>query len=173
VQGATSRSVYFPKGDAWVDWWTGRRYEGGTTAEIDAPLARLPLFARAGAIIPTQGVVQHTGEMARAALSVKIISGVDGAGRIHEDAGDGYGYQRSAWRATTITQNAGAIRFKRVGDFDAARPLASVELLGLTAKPKEIRIDGRDAKNVSFERDERRLRFALPEGNVNEIVIVP
>jgi alpha-glucosidase len=173
VQGATSRPVYFPKGDAWVDWWTGRRYEGGTMAEVDAPLARLPLFARVGAIIPVQPVVQHTGEMARAPLSLKIIYGADGAGRIHEDAGDGYGYRRSAWRATTVTQSAGAIRFKRVGDFDGARTLSSVELLGIAAQPKEIRIDGREAKNVSFERDERRLSFALPQANVSEIVIVP
>jgi alpha-glucosidase len=173
VQGETKRAVYFPKGDAWVDWWTGARYEGGTTVEIDAPLARLPLFARVGAIIPTQPVVQHTGEMARAPLSVKIISGADGEGRIHEDEGDGYGYQRSAWRSTTVTQNAGTLRFKRVGDLREARAVASVELLGIAAKPKEIRIDGRDAaKNVSFEREERRLRFSLPEGNVSEIVIV-
>jgi alpha-glucosidase len=174
TQGATSRAVYFPKGDAWVDWWTGRRYAGGTTVEVEAPLARLPLYARAGAIIPTQPVVQHTGEMAGAPLSLKIISGADGTGHIHEDAGDGYGYRRSAWRATTITQQAGAIRFKRVGDLREARPVASVELLGVAARPKEIRIDGRDAaKNVSFESDERRLRFALPHGNVSEITFVP
>ncbi|HEY1403901.1 MAG TPA: TIM-barrel domain-containing protein, partial [Pyrinomonadaceae bacterium] len=69
TQGDTKRPVYFPKGDAWIDWWTGARYEGGTTAEIDAPLSRLPLFARAGAIIPVQTIVQHTGETARAPLS--------------------------------------------------------------------------------------------------------
>ncbi|MCP9495479.1 MAG: DUF4968 domain-containing protein [Pyrinomonadaceae bacterium MAG19_C2-C3] len=57
------RSIYFPKGTAWLDWWTGKRYEGGTTAEVEAPLTRLPLFARAGATLPIQPIVQHTGEM--------------------------------------------------------------------------------------------------------------
>ncbi|HYP01760.1 MAG TPA: TIM-barrel domain-containing protein, partial [Pyrinomonadaceae bacterium] len=173
VQGATTRPVYFPKGDAWIDWWTGARYEGGTSAEIDAPLARLPLFARAGAIIPAQAIVQHTGEMSRAPLSVKIVSGADGEGRIHEDAGDGYGYRLSAWRTTTIKQQGGTIRFKRVGSFDAARAVSFVEILGINDKPKEIRIDGREARGASFERDERRLRVPLPEGGVSEITLVP
>jgi hypothetical protein len=112
--------------------------------------------------------------MARAPLSVEIISGADGEGRIHQDVGDGYGYRRSAWRETTVKQTGGTIRFKHTGDFDGARFVSSIEVLGLDAKPKEIRVDGRDAaKSISFERDARRLRFSLPEGNVSEIVIVP
>jgi len=173
TQGDTKRFVYFPKGDAWVDWWTGRRYEGGTGAEIDAPLARLPLFARAGAAIPVQGVIQHTGETARAPLSLKLISGADGVGRIHQDAGDGAGYRLSAWRETNVTQTGGTIRLKHIGDFDGVRAISSIEVIGINAKPKEIHVDGREAKNVSFERDERRLRFSLPEGSVREITIVP
>ncbi|HLL73049.1 MAG TPA: glycoside hydrolase family 31 protein [Pyrinomonadaceae bacterium] len=172
TQGATTRAVYFPKGDAWVDWWTGARYEGGTFAEIDAPLARLPLFARAGAIIPVQTIVQHTGEMPRAPLSLKIVSGADGEGRIYQDAGDGYGYRLSAWRTTTVKQSGGTIRFKHTGDFQAARAVSSVEILGINDKPKEVRIDGRDARNVFYEQDERRLRLPLPDGGASEIRIV-
>ncbi|HEV2881530.1 MAG TPA: TIM-barrel domain-containing protein [Pyrinomonadaceae bacterium] len=175
TQGDVKRPVYFPKGDAWVDWWTGARYEGGTSAEIDAPLSRLPLFARAGAIIPVQPAVQHTGEMARAPLSVVVVSGAtpEGEGRIHQDAGDGYGYRRSAWRTTTVTRTGERIRFKHVGDFREARPVRFVEVLGLDDRPKEIRIDGREAKNVSFARDGRRLRVPLPEDGASEITLVP
>jgi alpha-glucosidase len=172
--GATKRPVYFPKGDAWVDWWTGARYEGGTTAEIDAPLSRLPLFARAGAIIPVQPPVQHTGEMAGAPLHVVVVAGADGEGRIHQDAGDGYGYRRSAWRTTNVTQTAGrTVRLKHVGDFREARRVSFVEVLGLNDRPKEIRVDGREAKNVSFASDVRRLRLPLPEGGASEITFVP
>jgi len=174
TEGTTKRPVYFPKGDAWVDWWTGARYEGGTSALIDAPLSRLPLFARAGAIIPVQPVVQHTGEMARAPLSVTVISGAPGEGRIHQDAGDGYGYRRSAWRATNVSQAGdGRLRLKHSGDFPEARPVGLVEVLGLNDRPKEILLDGRAAKNVSFDRDKRRLRFSLPERGVSEITFVP
>jgi len=173
TQGDTKRPVYFPKGDAWIDWWTGARYEGGTTAEIDAPLSRLPLFARAGAVIPLQPVVQHTGEMARVPLSVVVVHGADGEGRIHQDAGDGYGYRQSAWRTTTITQTGGTIRLKHVGDFSEARRVSVVEVLGLNEKPKEVRVDGREVRNFSFERDVRRLSVALPEAGAGEITIVP
>ncbi|HZH89010.1 MAG TPA: glycoside hydrolase family 31 protein [Pyrinomonadaceae bacterium] len=173
TEGATRRPVYFPKGDAWVDWWTGARYEGGTSAEIHAPLARLPLFARAGAVIPVQPVVQHTGEMARAPLYVTIVPGADGEGRIHQDAGDGYGYRRSAWRTNTVAQTGGRVRLTHVGGFPEARPISLVEVLGLDARPGQIRIDGREAKNVSFDRDVRRLRLPLPEGGASEITFVP
>ncbi|HYG08907.1 MAG TPA: glycoside hydrolase family 31 protein, partial [Pyrinomonadaceae bacterium] len=173
TQGDTKRPVYFPKGDAWIDWWTGARYEGGTTAEIDAPLSRLPLFARAGAVIPLQPVVQHTGEMARVPLSVVVVHGADGEGRIHQDAGDGYGYRQSAWRTTTVTQTGGTIRLKHVGDFSEARRVSVVEVLGLNEKPKEVRVDGREVRNFSFERDVRRLSVALPEAGAGEITIVP
>jgi hypothetical protein len=118
-------------------------------------------------------IVQHPGETARAPLSLKIVSGADGEGRIHQDAGDGYGYRLSAWRTTTVKQQGGAIRFKHVGDFQAARAVSSVEILGINDKPKEIRIDGRVASGVSYEQDERRLRLPLPVGGVSEIVFVP
>ena len=173
TEGASKRAVYFPKGDAWIDWWTGARYEGGTTAEIDAPLSRLPLFARAGAVIPVQPVVQHTGEMARAPLSAVVVHGATGEGHIHQDAGDGYGYRLSAWRTTNITQSGGTVRFKHTGDFTPARAVSLVEVLGLNERPKEIRIDGREARNVSFDRDVRRLRVPLPEGGASEIAFVP
>ncbi|MDQ1613178.1 MAG: alpha-glucosidase [Pyrinomonadaceae bacterium] len=171
--GDTKRPVYFPKGDAWVDWWTGARYEGGTTAEIDAPLSRLPLFARAGAIIPVQTVVQHTGEMARAPLSVTVVSGADGEGRIHQDEGDGYGYRRSAWRTTTVTQTSGRVMIKHVGDFTGARPVSLIEVLGIGDKPKEVRLDGREVKNFSFDRATRRLSLPLPQAGASEITFVP
>ncbi|MFL6211420.1 MAG: glycoside hydrolase family 31 protein [Pyrinomonadaceae bacterium] len=172
-QGATERPVYFPKGDAWLDWWTGARHEGGTSANVAAPLNRLPLFVRAGAIIPTQPVVQHTGEMARAPLTFVVAAGGDGNGYVYEDAGDGYDYQRDAWRSTNVAQMGNTLRLTRSGSFNAARVLAAIELLGVPAKPKSVLIDGREAKEVSFDRDEKRLRVPLPNQDVREIVIMP
>lgn len=67
------RRVYFPKGDAWMDFYTGKRHEGGTEAEVDAPLDRLPLFARVGATIAVQPIVQHTGEMQASAVKRIVI----------------------------------------------------------------------------------------------------
>ncbi len=171
--GATERGVYFPQGDAWLDWWTGARYEGGRVATIPAPLARLPLFVRVGAAVPVQPIVQHTGEMARASLTFVVAAGANGAGRLYEDAGEGYDYLRGAWRQTTAMQAGNALRLARTGTFDAARTLAAVEFLGVSAKPESVLLDGREARDVSYERAERRLRVPLPNVSVNEIVLVP
>jgi alpha-glucosidase len=170
--GATTRGVYFPKGDAWFDWWTGERHEGGTTANTPAPLARLPLFIRAGASIPTQGVVQSTDEMAHAPLTLTVAAG-NGIGRIYEDAGDGYDYRRGAWRTTFIKQTTNTLQFTRTGAYNAARTLNAINFIGVTAKPKSVLVDGREAKDVSFDRAAHRLRVALPQQEINELTIVP
>lgn len=171
--GATKRSVYFPKGDAWLDWWTGARYEGGKSAEMSAPLDRLPLFVRVGASLPVQPILQNTGEMARAPISFTIASGGDGVSHFYEDAGDGNDYRRGASRIVTITQNAGAISFSNDGSYRTPRQINEVDLLGVNAKPREVRIDGRAAKRVDYDKEEKRLRVPLPEQMVKEIVIVP
>ena len=73
TEGVSKRRVYFPAGERWVDWWTGQLYEGGKDAEVAAPLDRLPLFARAGAVVLTQAVIQHTGEMEKAPLTLTFV----------------------------------------------------------------------------------------------------
>ncbi len=70
----TKRRVYLPQGSAWLDWWTGKRYEGGKDYEIDAPLDKLPLFAREGATIKTHPIVQHTGEMKNSAVKTIVVN---------------------------------------------------------------------------------------------------
>ena len=174
TQGAVKRSVYFPKGDAWVDWWTGRRHQGGTTAEIDAPLERLPLFARAGAVIPTQGIVQHTGEMPRAPLSlVAVPSATRNVSRVYEDAGEGYDYRRGAARIITVTLEGNALRLARAGAYSVSRPFATLEVLGVGARPREVRAGGRVLEGVTYDAQAMRLSVPLPAENVDEVTIVP
>jgi alpha-glucosidase len=193
IPGDVRRVVYFPKGDAWLDWWTGARYEGGTYATVDAPLERLPIFARVGAVIPTQPPVQHTGEMARAPLSVIAVmddapaSGSNGsrgqttptaalgrnASRLYEDAGEGYEYRRGAFRTLTMTLYRNSLLLSREGAYNLSRPLSTVELLGVNARPRGISIDGRAAENFTFDAPTRRVTLQLPSQNVAEITLTP
>ncbi|MDQ3755903.1 MAG: DUF4968 domain-containing protein [Acidobacteriota bacterium] len=171
--GEVKRAVYFPgKGAAWIDWWTGARYAGDSTKEIDAPIDRLPLFIRAGGSIPMQPIVQYTGEMARAPLGLVVALGAAGQSSFYQDSGEGYATQRNGWRITEVTQNANTIRLKHLG-YEAGRPVTFIELSGVATKPKEIRADGREVKDISFDKDAKRLRFKLPEQGASEIVIVP
>ena len=167
-ESATKRGVYFPAGDDWVDWWTGKTYQGGKDAEIEAPLDRLPLFARAGAVIPTQPVVQHTGEMSRVPLTYTVVLGSNRASLsfIYEDGGEGFDYQRGAFGETEAAQTqAGThVEFARRTSFRSSRPAGAVELLGLDRAPKEVLVEGRPVKLSSFDGAAGRARFPLPDG---------
>jgi alpha-glucosidase len=172
-EGEVKRRVYFPRGDAWVDWWTGKRYEGGKEEEIDAPVDRLPLFARAGAAIPMQPVIQSTDEMAGVPLSVTVVTGANSASSFYTDAGDGYDYQYGTFRTLTISQNMWRLRLTQAGIYQNSRPLAALEILGIGARPREVRLGGRVIEETSFDKEARRLTITLPPGAVGEIIISP
>ncbi|CAN5652694.1 glycoside hydrolase family 31 protein [soil metagenome] len=167
-EGEVKRRVYFPKGDVWIDWWTGERHGGGSEAEIAAPLDRLPLFARAGAAIPVQPVVQHTGEMARVPVSVLVVPGADNTSRSYEDSGEGYSYQGGTFGMTTVTLSGSKIRLEKSGSYNS-RPFVSVELLGVNARPREIRIGNRVVEDASFDERVKRLLIPIRPGPVTEI----
>jgi alpha-glucosidase len=176
TEGRAKRRVYFPKGDAWVDWWTGKTYAGGSDEEVDAPLERLPLFARAGATVPVQPVVQHTGEMSRTPLTLVVVrggAGVRGASRVYEDAGEGYEYLRGASRTLTATVEGDSLRLARSGSYNVSRPLAAVEFLGLTAAPREVRAGSSAVPNATFDAAKGRLTVPLAAEGAAEITLIP
>src|SRR5699024_508503 len=61
-QGATTKQVYLPAGTDWYNYWTHKRYPGGQMVTVDAPIDKLPLFVRAGSIIPLGAQVESTAE---------------------------------------------------------------------------------------------------------------
>jgi alpha-D-xyloside xylohydrolase len=90
--GARSRSVYVPAG-GWFDFWTGAEVRGGRWFMAAAPLERMPLFVRAGSIVPMGRAVQHASE-SWDPIEVRVYPGADAAFTLYDDAGDGYGYER-------------------------------------------------------------------------------
>jgi alpha-D-xyloside xylohydrolase len=103
-----SRPVYLPKGADWYDFWTGQHYTGVQTILSDAPLDMIPLYVRAGSIIPFGPDIQHTGEGGDAPIELYIYPGQDGHFTLYEDEGDNYNYEqghfsmiRLSWEETT------------------------------------------------------------------------
>lgn len=163
-ESATKRNVYFPAGDNWIDWWTGRTYEGGKEVQIDAPLNRLPLFARAGTVIPMQSVVQHTGEMAGQPLALLIVPGPDGTSSFYEDAGDGDGESRT----TSITRRGNSLKLSHTGTYAARRVGLLHFFLGQT--PREVRAAG----GVVLRPDIQLHYVIVPlSGNFEEFTLIP
>lgn len=97
--GIEHRAVYLPAG-MWYDWWSGDRYQGPTHILAHAPLERMPLYVRAGAIIPMAPVMQHVDERPLDQLTLRIWPG-EGEWTLYEDDGHTFEYQTGAWATTT------------------------------------------------------------------------
>ena len=100
---ARERSVYFPSGADWYEFQTGRKFAGGSEATVAAPLERIPLFVRAGSILPTGPQVQHTAEKLDGSVTLTIYAGADGSFELYDDAGTTYGYERGEFSRIPIT----------------------------------------------------------------------
>jgi len=103
-KGATSRLVYLPKG-TWHDFWTGGRIEGGREINYPVDLETIPLFVRAGSIVPFDPVKQYVDEKVEQPLSVSIYSGADASFLLYEDDGRSFNYRKGDWMGTKMAWN--------------------------------------------------------------------
>ena len=87
------------------DFWTGKRIEGGQTVKAEAPLDQIPLFVKAGSIVPVGPVVQHSGEKSNEELEIRIYEGANGEFTLYEDEGDNYNYEKGMFSTITFTWN--------------------------------------------------------------------
>lgn len=94
--GAASRSVYLPRG-GWWDYWKNVRLEGGSEVTRAVDLETMPLFVRAGAIVPVGPVKQHTGEASDEPLLLRVYPGADGMMTLYEDDGKSFDYEKGAF----------------------------------------------------------------------------
>ena len=92
--GARTADVYLPAGTGWIDFHTGARHAGGQTITAAAPLERMPVFVRAGSILPVGPDVQYSGEDPQGDLTLFVYTGADGRFELYEDDGTSYGYLR-------------------------------------------------------------------------------
>ena len=88
-----TRAVYLPQPALWYDFWTNRSYPGGTTVTCEAPLQRMPLFVRAGAILPLSQPLEYADERQGEVAELLVYDGMDGAFSLYQDEGDGYAYE--------------------------------------------------------------------------------
>ena len=105
---AATRSVYLPGSGEWYDFWTGRRIAGGQRVETASPIETLPLFVRAGSILPLGPVVQYVSEKPADPVELRVYRGADGAFTLYEDQGDNYGYEKGAFATIPLTWNEAA-----------------------------------------------------------------
>jgi alpha-D-xyloside xylohydrolase len=102
--GATGRRVYLPK-DQWYDFWTGAREEGGRDLDAPAPLSRIPLYVRAGSILPMGPELQYAEEKPADPIELRVYPGADADFLLYEDDNNSYAYETGAYATIPIHWN--------------------------------------------------------------------
>ena len=113
-QGATHRTVYLPAGSDWYNFWTNERLRGGQSIKVDAPIDILPLFVRAGSILPLGSEVQSS-QQPQTIASVRVYPGADGEFTLFQDDGKTYAYEKTGGSVTKLTWDDAAHRLKHQG----------------------------------------------------------
>jgi len=103
-KGANTRSVYLPKGE-WYDWWTKSKIAGGRTITKEVTLATMPVYVRAGAIIPFDPIRQYVTETVTGPTTLKIFSGDNGEFTLYEDDGISLEYLKGKGSLTRFIWN--------------------------------------------------------------------
>ena len=97
--------VYLPSGNKWYNYWTNENFDGGQKLKIKTSLDRIPLFVRAGSIIPIGPDVQYTNEKKWDNLIINVYPGADGTFTLYEDEGDNYNYESGAYTEIQMKWN--------------------------------------------------------------------
>ena len=97
-----STDFYLPAGSAWYDFFTGKRFEGGQTVLTSSPIQVIPVYIRAGSIIPYGPMMQYTTEKPSDPVDLRIYPGADGDFSLYEDENDGYNYGKGVYSVIPI-----------------------------------------------------------------------
>jgi alpha-D-xyloside xylohydrolase len=156
--GARDREVYFPAGETWYDFYTGKAVKGGQTLKVDAPYETMPLFVRGGSIVPAGGDIQYAAQKSDEPVTIVVYGGRDGDFTIYEDEGTNYNYEKGAFskirleyndktNELTIADREGSFpgmqsdRKFNIVKVDATHPVADA----IKAKGKLVNYNGRKA----------------------------
>ncbi|GAB4234424.1 MAG: glycoside hydrolase family 31 protein [Acidobacteriota bacterium] len=158
---ARSRSVYLPAGAAWYDFHTGEFREGGQTLDAAAPYGDLPLFVRAGSLVPFGPAVQSALERPADPLRIVVYTGADAAFRIYEDDGLSNGYEKGQfawiplrWQEATGTLIVGPTE----GSFPGMKTDRRLEIVVVTpSRPRGEPHEGDPDRTADYSGAELRL----------------
>lgn len=113
-QGATARQVYLPAGCDWYNYWTNERIKGGQTITAAAPIDTIPLFVRAGSIVPLGDAIESADDKQTIA-HVKVYPGTDGDFSLYSDDGKTYAYEKGDFKLTRLHWDEAAKKLTQSG----------------------------------------------------------
>ena len=193
VLSSDTRQVYLPAG-TWIDWWTGETYTGGKSMSYPAPLDRLPLFVKAGAIVPMQPRSRYANETAVETLTLRVCLPpsnqlFEGSHfTLYEDDGETLNYRKGSHVqiALACTPTADGLTLRAdspKGNYTASWKTFAWEVMGTDIPPQRVLLGGRplsalpaDAPNTApgyrYDATSHMLRIFAPYGKAQTIRIV-
>ncbi len=152
--GATQRAVYLPKG-VWYEYDTGKLIDGAQSITVKAPLERMPIYIRAGRVLPMWPVMQYVGERPLEEARLRVYAG-SGETTFYEDAGEGLDYRNGAYRWSYFTckflpSGQFAIQWRRAGQYQPPYGNIRVEVVGISGEPEAVMLDGQQAPIWYYE----------------------
>lgn len=160
-------TVWFPPGK-WVDCFTGRTFAGPSTRTLSVPLDQMPVFARAGAVLPTQPAAPHSRAAPTDHLILTAYGDTNGSGQLYDDAGQGFGYQNGQYTTTTFTHTVESHgELLRIGATSGTFPGAlatrswTIRFVGVD-RPRSVVVAGRPLR-WRYDASARTVTFRTPE----------
>ncbi len=156
TEGAITRKLYLPQG-TWYDYWSHEAIEGGKEFTVSAPLDSMPIFVKAGSVIPEAPVMQHVNEFEADELLFQIYYSNYEVNSFHyEDHGDTFAYEQDIYLEKKFIVNGDAtsmsIKQSIDGLFTPRYETYELKLIGLPFTPSKIIIDGKDyAGSLAFD----------------------
>jgi len=161
--GTTGLNIYLPSGSGWYDFWSGQKYDGGQTIKAEAPLDKIPLFVRAGSVIPLGKRMQYTGQFPADTLEIRIYKGANGTFSLYEDENDNYNYEKGAFSLISFDWNdaSGTLTIgKRTGEFPGIIKSRVFRILLVSdTKGNYPDVSGKLQKELSYDGRKTRVVF--------------
>jgi len=164
-----SYDVNLPPGE-WYDYWSGTRHISGKPISVRPPLDALPVYVRAGAILPQQPVVQHTEEKPDGSLELRVYPGEDCRGSLYLDDGKTYFYTRGEYLRVQYTcqpgqETLGITLSAYQGKFKPWWQNVRLEIFGMENAPKEVRLGNRPVTGWNYYAEGNYVTLTLPESS--------
>jgi alpha-glucosidase len=166
--------VKFPAG-TWYDFWSGKQVTGSTLT-VDPPLDYVPVYVRAGSILPQQPIVQNTDEVPQGPLQISVYPGPDCRGSIYQDDGNTLAYQHGEFMRMQFACESApeSLRLKFTTEQSQYKPWWSqVQFIfyGLTSRPHEVSMNGKSLSEWEYDSGRSSVTMVLPAQSAGEIAI--
>lgn len=156
------RDVYFPEGCDWFDFFTGQIIKGGQTLSVPAPIETMPLYVKAGSVIPMGDFCQYADQKAGGDLEIRIYPGADGSFSLYEDEGDNFNYQKGQYSQIFFFWNntSRTLSIERKGSFKGMNASRNISLV-LVDTSHGIGIDktADPTRKIVFNGDKQIINF--------------